>query len=100
MKKLLFLVLIAFAISTVVEKTEADDVVLKAADVQSEWNHAKQTIAKGKQWLEDRGLYQPLVDAITYQGQQTAEALCKKHGIPGFVCSDIISWILRKILGQ
>ena len=100
MKKLLFLVLIAFAISTVVEQTEDLDVVLEARDWAAEWNKVKDILANAKKWLQDRGLYTPLVNAITNSGKKAAENLCKKYGVPGAVCSSIVSWIAKKILHQ
>ena len=100
MRKLLFLALIAIALSTVIEQTATEDVALDAVDWRGLWDKVKNTVAKAKQWLKDNNLYQPLVNAITKSGQGAAKKLCESHGIPGSVCSEIISWILRHVLNQ
>ena len=100
MKKLLFLVLIAFAISTAVERTEDLDATATAIDWAAQWNAVKGFFSNAKQWLLDHNLYWPLVNAITNSGKAAAEKLCKSHGIPGAVCSNIVSWILKNVLKQ
>ena len=99
MKKLLYFVLIAVAISTVMETSESEE-VLKAADWAAEWNKVKGAINSGVNWLKEKGLYYPIVNAITSQGQKQAETVCRNYGLPGALCSNIVSWILRNVLGQ
>ena len=100
MKKLLFLVLIAFAISTAVENVEDLDVTATKIDWAAQWNAVKGFFTDAKNWLLNHNLYWPLVNAITNAGQKAAEAICDSHGIPGAVCSNIISWILKNVLNQ
>ena len=98
MKKILFFVLIAIAVSTVVEQTEENDVALEAFNWRDAWNAVKGVVKKAIDWLKEKGLYTPIVNAIKSKGQAYGKSVCESKGVPGDVCSQIVKYILDHVL--
>ena len=94
MKKLLFLVLIAIAFCTAIEEKVDEDVVL--VDWAELWEKVKYYANAAKKWLQDVGLWDPLVNLLKTKGRQAAMNWCTQK-IPDFVCSSIIDFILSLI---
>ena len=95
MKRLLFLVLIAFAISTVVP--EEADVELEAFDWKAAWERVKGFLRDAKKWLQDNGLYDPIVNAIKTKGEEAAKKVCEKFNVPTNVCTSIVDWVVKNV---
>ena len=88
MKKLLFLVLIAIAVCTVVEETELDVLDLDnfdfenldAVDWQKLWDKLKGFASLLKKWLKNIGIWDVVVDFLHNKLPGKIEEFCKnKH---------------------
>ena len=94
MKKLLFLVLIAIAFCTVIEeKQPEEDIVLQEIDWAGLWDKVKKFTEAAKKWLQEKGLWDPLITLLKTVGREAAMKWCTQK-IPDFVCSSIIDFIL------
>ena len=92
MRRLLFLVLLAIAFCTVVEKTE-DPVVLQAADIVDVWNQIKNLGQQAVDWLKTMGLWDPIVNFLKTSGRKAAISWCSTK-VPAVICSSIVDFIL------
>ena len=95
MRRLLFLVLLAIAFCTVVEKTE-DPVVLQAADIVDVWNQIKRFANQAVDWLKTMGLWDPIVNFLKTTGRSAAIGWCSTK-VPAVICSSIVDFILSYI---
>ena len=95
MRRLLFLVLLAIAFCTVVEKTE-DPVVLQAADIIDIWNQIKHLGQQAVDWLKAMGLWDPIVNFLKTTGRSAAIGWCSTK-VPAVICSSIVDFILSYI---
>ena len=95
MRRLLFLVLLAIAFCTVVEKTE-DPVVLQAADIVDVWNQIKNLGQQAVDWLKTMGLWDPIVNFLKTTGRQAAINWCSSK-VPAVICSSIVDFIISFI---
>ena len=86
MKKLLILLLVILIFGTI------------SASVADEWEKAKKTCAKVKQFLKDHGLYDVLVDLVTKGLKKSAIGECKKK-LPEWLCEDIVT-VLGKLTSK
>ena len=84
MKKLLSLVLIALIISSIY------------ADAASEWEKAKASCGKVKEFLQRYGLYDDFVNALNRGAQSVAQKICEKV-LPSWLCKDIVSVVFDLI---
>ena len=79
MKKLLFFLLIALIFNSI-----------SADGIEDEWNHAKETCAKVKSFLQKYGIYDDVVRLLTQGAKQVATNLCKKV-LPDSICPGLIT---------
>ena len=96
MRNLLFLVLIAFVVSSSVQKIDLKDleIILKSVDWEGLWNQVKDNANQAYEWLKRNGIWDVVMDAVKIAGPTAAGAGCQSIGIPAIVCSSIVSFIL------
>ena len=105
MRKLLFLVLVAIAVCTVVEETELDVLDLDnfdfenldAIDWQKVWDKLKGFASLIKKWLKKIGIWDLVVDYLKNKLPDKIEAFCKNKKIPDGLCHTIVNWIVNHI---
>ena len=105
MRKLLFLVLIAIAVCTVVEETELDVLDLDnfdfenldAVDWQKLWDKLKGFASLLKKWLKKIGIWDLVVDYLHNKLPGKIEEFCKNKHIPDGLCLTIVNWIVNHI---
>ena len=100
MKKILFLVLIAIAVSTVMEPEVEDlDVVLQSTNFnwREAWDKVKGGFTKAKNWLIEKDLWEPMMKFVKKETPELARKVCNEHNIPGDVCAEIISFLLSHV---
>ena len=96
MRKLLFLVLIAIAVCSVVEiKDDVSD--LDAVSWSKIWKKAKSVLSKAKNFLKQTGIWAVIKKALGEQGAEYAGKICESLGIPGDVCSSMVKIVAGKM---
>ena len=66
-----------------------------AAGLKEEWQKVKAVLQKAKNWLIEKGLWTPLVNAIKEGGKALALTVCKKKCADPSICSDIVNWVFN-----
>ena len=68
------------------------------AGIKEEWQKVKAVFQKGKDWLIEKGLYTPIVNAIKQGGRIVGEKVCKEK-FPSYasICSDVVNWLIDRI---
>ena len=102
MKKLLFFVLIAFAICSEIEqfqKNELEDLDfnLQGIDIKEIWEKIKKYASKAKEFLQKIGLWDPLISILKTSGRALAITFCESKSIPEIICVSIVDFILKYI---
>ena len=64
------------------------------AGLAEEWNKIKSNAAKAKQWLKDKGLWTPIVNALNNQGESAAKTVCKQIA-PSKICDSVVYFIFH-----
>ena len=89
MKKLLFLVLIFIAICSSFET----DIELESFDWKKFWDSVKSVIKKAVDFLKNKGLYYPILNALKKNKRSEAVAVCKSKGVPVGVYNEMIDLV-------
>ena len=96
MKKLLILVLIAIAFCTAIEEKTDDEIILQGVNWAELWEKVKKYASQAKKWLQDNGLWEPIINLLKTYGREKAVNWCAQK-IPYAVCSSIVDFILNYI---
>ena len=84
MKKLLILLLIVLIFGSI-----------SCGVLEDEWEHAKATCRKTKEYLKKYGIYDGVVNALTKGAKSVAQSVCEKK-LPKTLCSNIV-YVVGKI---
>ena len=95
MNKLLFLVLIAFAVATTIDTVDTEDFVLEAFDWKAAWNKVKSVVKSAVNFLKENGLWEPLLDTLKKYGEKAAVVACEKLNVTTSVCTSIVDWLVN-----
>ena len=88
MKKLAYILLILFILNQ----------FAYGAGLKEEWEKVKALFTKGKNWLVERGLWDPLVKALKEGGKTLGKTVCKNK-FPDYasICTDVVNWIFNHL---
>ena len=97
MKKLLFVLLIAIIACQTLQEVEVEP-ELEGINWKELWNKVKKAFQDAKNWLQENGLWDPLINVIKEKGRQAGINWCKgRKKIPEDTCISIVNWIIDKI---
>ena len=83
MRKLIFIFLILLVLN---------DFAL-GAGIKETWNSIKNFYTKAKTWLQEQGLWDPIVKALKDGARDLAIRTCKNKCADPTICVDIVNWI-------
>ena len=87
MKKIVFILLILVILN---------DFAL-GAGIKETWESIKNFYTKAKKWLQDQGLWDPLVQALKDGARDLALRTCKNKCADPTICNDIVNWVYNHL---
>ena len=87
MKKIVFILLILVILNN----------FALGAGIKETWESIKHFYERARTWLEQQGLWQPLVNALKDGARDLALNICKNKCADPTICKDVVNWIYNHL---